>query len=455
MNQNTVLLVEKAENIREMICFALESEFNFAVIRSRTVREALNYLSINPTVSAIICDGNEEDGEPYDLFVKGVEGNKELVFVHTDGDKVGEWSSYKDVSLALKVKRSEVIEKLVTKLKLLFLVDEQAPVEEFTPVSISSLRYFEGLHEDIYIKLKTGRLLKLFSAEHSFCREDIERYKQKAISHFYINRQALRWVRNKIDQGIFLLLASPEASLVLPEHGETDQSNAIELDIKAFSKPFILEREFIKVIHGKSNELLDRFRQTKQFKDYLKALHLERDDAQFIKNRMALASNIACSLLRQLEWGSDAAYEKMIYVCMAHDLALFKTPHLARLELQIELEVHSGISAEDKELFKQHTILAEKIIANDSKAPQEAAQIIRQHHELPDRKGFPDALQVQRITPFAAVLAISISLAQFILAEPDWTYPLFEKKYGARYRSGIFSKVMLALKALFGIKGII
>ena len=67
--------------------------------------------------------------------------------------------------------------------------------------------------------------------------------------------------------------------MVLPEHSDGVESSAVELDIKSFAKPFVLEREFIKVIHGKSNELLDRFRQTKQFKDYLKAILVDRDDA--------------------------------------------------------------------------------------------------------------------------------------------------------------------------------
>lgn len=455
MNQNTVLLVEQRENLREMISFSLESEFNFAVIRTRNVREAINYLSINSQVFAIVCDGNEEDGEPYDLFTKAIDGNKDLIFVHTDSEKLGEWASYKGVSLAGKVKRSEVIEKLVSTLRLLFLIDEAAPVEEFTPVSLTSLKYFEGIHEDIYIKLKTGRLLKLFLAEHSFSIEDVVRYQQKGISHFYFNRQALRWVRNKIDQGIFLLLASPQATLVLPEHQEKDEQIVNLIDIQQFSRPFTLEREFVKVIHSKSEELLQRFREVKQFKDFMKSLSIQRDETLYIKNRMGLAANISCSLLRQLEWGSDAAYEKMIYVCMAHDLALFKNANLARFELQLELEVQSGFSPEDIELFKQHPIMAEKIIAADSKAPQEAGLIVRQHHELPDRKGFPDSIQVQRITPFAAVLAVSISLAQYILDNPDWSFQLFEKKYGTRYRGAIFSKVMLALRSLFGVKSIV
>lgn len=455
MNQNTVLLVEQRENLREMISFSLESEFNLSVIRARNVREAINFLSMNSNVFAVICDGNEDDGDPYDLFTKAVDGNKDLIFVHTDADKVGEWSSYKGIGLAGKVKRAEVIEKLISTLRLLFLIDESSPVEEFTPVSLTSLKYFEGLHEDIYLKLKTGRLLKIFSAEHSFSIEDVQRFQLKGISHFYFNRQALRWVRNMIDQGIFLLLASPQATLVLPEHQEKEEQIINRIDIQQFSRPFALEREFIKVIHGKSEELLKRFREVKQFKDFMKSLSIQRDETLYIKNRMGLAANISCSLLRQLEWGSDAAYDKMIYVCMAHDLALFKNANLARFELQLELEVQSGFSSEDVELFKQHPIMAEKIIAADSKAPQEAGLIVRQHHELPDRKGFPDSIQVQRVTPFAAVLAVSISLAQFILDNPDWSYPLFEKKYGTRYRGGIFTKVMLALRSLFGVKSII
>lgn len=454
--QNRVMLVEHQENIREMICFSLEGDFNFFVIRCRSVNEALSFLDLDQNIDAVICDGSEVDGSPYDLFDRIMKINSEIPFISTDADSVGIWTPIKGKGLAGKVRRTEVIKSLNNLLKRIFLVDDDAPKEDFTPVSLSSLRYFEGIHEDIYIKLKTGRLVKLFSADHSFGVEDIERYIEKGVQYFYFNRQALHWIRNQIDQGIFILLTSPNATLSLTNSSSTHaEESEIDFDAAFLTRPFDLEKEFVKVITRKQQELVTRFKEIKQFKDFIKALQIDRDETLFLKNRISLVTNISCSLLRQLEWGSDAAYEKMIYVSFIHDLPLFKYPHLAHYETLFEMDLAEDLDADSIEVVKRHTLEVEKIIDADGRAPQEASLICRQHHEISDRKGFPDGLQIQRITPFAAVLAVSISLAQMILAEPDWTLERFEKKYGSRYKGGIFTKIIQALRLLFGKKPIV
>ena len=95
----------------------------------------------------------------------------------------------------------------------IFSINIQDKPEEWTKVSLEPLTRFEGLPEDIFIQLKTGRILKLFRQGDNVNADDVERYKKKGVSNLYLRRQAFHWLLRQIDLVLPSVKNNPNALL--------------------------------------------------------------------------------------------------------------------------------------------------------------------------------------------------------------------------------------------------
>jgi len=74
--------------------------------------------------------------------------------------------------------------------------------------------------------------------------------------------------------------------------------------------------------------------------------------------------------------------------------------------------------------------------------------IVKQHHELPNEKGYPSKLSFSKITPLASVFIMAHDLTHFIIDNPKWTIKDYIAKNKSKYKGAHFSKILAALNDL-------
>lgn len=221
-----------------------------------------------------------------------------------------------------------------------------------------------------------------------------------------------------------------------------------ELQAGYAENPFTKEEEFLKEVSGKVQSVLKKVSQNRNMAALFKNLKINREDGSYLKTRINLVVHISTTVAKELQWASPATYEKLIYVAHVHDIALFERPHLARAQSVIDLEIMKAITDEDKHHFLPHVEKAVAIVRADPWAPEGADKIIEQHHERPDKSGFPNQLAHQRVVPFAALLAISIDCAQYMIDNPNWDLDAWLDKNDKKWKGGSYTKVMGGLRKL-------
>ena len=97
-------------------------------------------------------------------------------------------------------------------------------------------------------------------------------------------------------------------------------------------------------------------------------------------------------------------------LCMAsifHDITL-PNDRLSTIRSLDELEEQaSDFTKNELELFRNHTIHAAQLVQKFRTIPEDVANIIAQHHEMPDGSDFPRKLQANGLTPLSCVFIVA------------------------------------------------
>ncbi len=432
------------EVLADIIRFLLESEFNFNVVTCASKKDGKAAME-QTKFDALLVTTQMSDGLGFSFFKELVDEKKLIPFILIENSNEAAPTVYKNILIKAFIRENKLLEELNETLATMFSIDTKGKPEEWTKVSLLPLTRFEGLPEDIFIQLKTGRMLRLFRQGDNITSDDVERYARKGVSNLYLRRQAFHWLLKQIDNVLPSIKSKPAALIKV----ESSQDNIVyDEECPKFDSPLAMQEEFIKELHETSKQILTQMKKNKDLAKMLKMLDVDRNPNSFFRNRIDLVCNISCALAKELSWSSEAMFEKFIYVAHVHDLNLVAHPHLARMQTIAQLESTPGISTEENNLFVNHPKIIADLIERDARAPAEAAAIVRQHHERASGKGFPEGLQSARIMPTAALLQVSIDFAQYILENPKWNFDHYAARGGLQFKGGPFTKIFKALETL-------
>lgn len=498
----TILLIDSNENVRNALNFMLRGDYNFEVIdvaaenfdyslkvlRTRDVKmvvtehsDLINGLSLLehlPSESSFICT-NAEHPE--------VQSIKEVV----------------------KFERKQALAELKKHIETNFEIDRDAEIDEFTAVPFKALVAFPSIADHVFIQLPTGRRLKLYQKGDKILPADVERYANKGVNDLWLNKNAYLWVLKKMKENFESMVDDEDFSFDEDDFDfDMESSGGIEglddistladeikkknsgpggtldydqmfgknkksgnkekygmsadadlsmddldrelaeLDAGYQENPFTKEQEFLKEVNTKVQTVLKKVSKNRNMAALFRQLKINREEGSYIKTRINLVVHLTTTIAKELQWASPATFEKLIYVAHVHDIALFEKPILAKAQSVIDLEIIKGITEEDKKHFLPHVEKAVALIKADPWAPEGADKIVEQHHEKPDRSGFPNQLTHQRIVPFAALLAISIDCAQYMIDNQNWDIATWIDKNEKKWKGGSYTKVMGGLKKL-------
>lgn len=289
---------------------------------------------------------------------------------------------------------------------------------------------------DCFIKLPNGKMIKVSRADGEDIIETFEKYKEKGVDKFYATKddilEFLKIYQQRFTQKIF----DPKTT----ERAKVESlSNTFELTKQTFIK-FGINPVTIDVAQKTALQGIQFIRNVPNlfhfFKDFKNSCSNE------FMNMMLV--NYMCSIiLENFDWSSSEVKKKLSLAVLLSDITLGQED----FALLRKYEDNDYDKLPDH-ILNHPTEVAELIRGSRHYGvPLEVAQIVEQHHELPNRKGFPNHLDHTRITLFSAIYIVSyhfvkeVSLHNFDFTKLD----LIITRMNDLFQTGNFAKVLKVL----------
>lgn len=281
-------------------------------------------------------------------------------------------------------------------------VDMAVGVEDTAFLPILAEHFLSGTTSffDIYLKLASGRYIKILKAGDSFSTERIGSYLKKGIVSFYLRKEAQEAYLNYCDKLTNALIKSDNVEPKLQinhtlNHGhevmkylETQGVNHASLH---YANEFVGNvKTLVAKNRPKNNAYLDEFLNNVATFEHGVGVTIV---ASMIGNALGMTSSNPAQLIGM--------------AALMHDIGLLQFKDLMDLD-----EDESKMTEAQIVQFRNHPIIGADILRSFRRTEPTAIQAISQHHERRNQHGFPNKLGGGSINRVSEIIGVS---DQFIL----------------------------------------
>lgn len=277
--------------------------------------------------------------------------------------------------------------------------------DEFTSVKIDEFYSTKAVLFDIFIRLESGRYVKILHAGDAFTKERIDKYKNdKGVKElFFHNSDRRKFIQynNYLTKKILSNKAVPGAQKVsmLKNVGDKFVQEVHTQGVK----PQVIEQ-------GKE-VCATIFKFVEKQEDLYKILKdLEGADPNIFTHSF-LVSLYATAIIKQFEWQSQITIESTALACLLHDIGKTRLPK----EIIGLSPLH--MSDEQFELYKMHPEWGAEIVEQNRYINNSVKQIIIQHHECFDGTGFPTGKKGSKILTLANIVRLADDFVHYMLED--------------------------------------
>ncbi len=305
--------------------------------------------------------------------------------------------------------------------------------DNFVQIKIDEFYSSKAVLFDIFIKLSTGRYVKILHAGDSFSKERIDKYKnEKKVEYLYFN---------KVDRRKYLQFTNYITNKIV-KNSAVDGKHKVDM-LKTISEKFsqeVLEAGLKPIVVQQGKEICTNVYHFIEKQDnlytLLRGFH-EADPTAF--THAFSVTMFASAIIKQFEWQSRATIENTALACMFHDIGKTKLPP------ELQTKRPSEMTEQELTIYRQHPELGAKMVDGHILINHAVKQIILQHHEYYNGTGFPYGFKNNKILTLANIVALSndfvhIVIDQKITPVEALKKMLIDKPMVARYNSAIFEK---------------
>jgi hypothetical protein len=307
--------------------------------------------------------------------------------------------------------------------------------ERYIPLKIKNVYRFETLPYDAYIHLGGEKFIKMANKDDVFAPGMIYHSLKKGIQLIYIEKtQHSLYLQEMMDQILAIAEVQDGKSVKF-------QKKAFAL-IQEYIRAIGVNADLIKITHKLVDGLIGGHNHGLSFYDTLLSLPLEFFD---VAERSLLTAICCFYLSDHSELSAGFVKKKLALASVVHD-CLFVNDELAKIDL---IDVPNLREKDQKEVL-EHPLKASKV-AELFSGFSETEFIIAQHHEHPQRKGFPYRLGASDITPLSALFILSRSFVNEACRDDTLNTESIKRAYqilSRDHNQGNFRRPLNALKQL-------
>ncbi len=276
-------------------------------------------------------------------------------------------------------------------------VEVEASESEYTSVSIADFYSLDSVLFDVYVKLGSGKFIKVLHMGDEFNRERLDHYKDKGVECLYFHKSdRMRYVKFNNHLASKLVNNTKVKTRSKLKLLRNVMDKFIEDSYDEGVKPVVLEQgkqicENIYTFIQNSNDLHKHFQ-----------MMLEFDPDAF--EHSYLVTLFSSAMIKQFEWESKTMIQNTALACMFHDIGKMK------VDREILDKSRSDLTDEELEIYQQHPVFGVDQLAGVKDINFSTKQIILQHHEAYDGTGYPHGLKGAKILTLANIVACADSL---------------------------------------------
>lgn len=321
---------------------------------------------------------------------------------------------------------------------------EEVDPDDFVKMKIKSFYLYSVFPYDIYLEITPTQYIKIISANKPYTITTLATYAKKNIKHLYIRKDdQLKYLEEEAKK---CLKALRKVS------AEGQDIFIIMLRSVTIMHQYMLALGVSPTVLTLANALTDTIISTcDQYPTIKKLLKNYPHLYEGIASKSLLTGFISTYLCRQMNWESITTKKKLTIASLLQDYSL-PDESMSKVNIMSDPRLLNYSELFIKK-FIEHPITAATVARQFTMFP-EIDFIIENHHELPNRKGFPNQPPQSKLTAINAVFNIS----QYIAAEIDgFEYSLELNNKVLRgmsrdFSSGSFKEPLKFLKKIMGSK---
>ncbi|MBI2711720.1 MAG: HD domain-containing protein [Bdellovibrio sp.] len=275
--------------------------------------------------------------------------------------------------------------------------DQVEGVEDTAFVPILAEHFLSGSTSffDIYLKLASGKYIKILRAGDSFTVDRVTNYINKGIVSFYLRREAQENYLNYCDKLTNSLIHSEKAPAKLQinhtlNHGHEVmrflETNGVNYASLHYANEFVGNvKTLVAKNRPKNNEYLDEF----------------LSNVASFEHGVGVTI-IASMLASHLGMTSSNPAQLVGMAALLHDIGLLQYKDIKDLD-----EDESKMSESQIITFHTHPIIGADILRSFRRTEPTAIQAVAQHHERRNQKGFPNKLGGGSINKVSEIIGIA------------------------------------------------
>ncbi len=421
----------------KIVSFALESRLGIHVKQAHKVEEAFQLLLDDAAVDLLVIS----DTSSTPLFVKylaSLNSKIPVILVKSDSKKLE--YGFPGINISAQLSADTLLQDLPALIGSNFRFANTATAAEldYCRISVALLMRVGSLKGDVYVKLSNLKFVKMFNADAKFTEADLERvWGVKKLDYLYIKKEVA---------GQFVQKLQVELSGMLKKASEGDDSllstvAQVQETIQGLAHKTGVTDQVIKLTHVHVDFALKVIGRTPQLRKVMSSILTNKEG--YIANHSVQVAHIACCIASKLNWPSNLTYQKLIFAAFIHDLVL-KNPDHAKVASKEELQkIKHNLNSEEFTTLENHMFLAADIANKFTQIPSDVTQIILQHHELPNGKGFPRGLTGSNVAPLAAVFIAAHEITDQIHEKGSaFNLEQFWSEKLSSYSSGTFKNIV-------------
>lgn len=219
--------------------------------------------------------------------------------------------------------------------------------------------------------------------------------------------------------------------------------------------PFELERPkcempfTIPQIEAKVSKVLDSVKKNTKVKELFNNLKYDQSSDGYLLDHIGMIINATTAISLAMEWNTERTLEKFVYAAYLHDMALKERSDLAKITSFEKLEsLKPTLSKNDYKLVFEHPNIAANTVEDIDEIPADVATMIRQHHEHPKEKGWPNKIGSSKMSPLSTIFIVAHDLVDYIIENPNWTLDKYLAHAKLNFRGPHFTKVINAVSKI-------
>lgn len=443
------LIVSKRAAFRELVRFVLEWQFVCDVRTSDSESAALEYLrSLDSDFPNMIIYEYEPDAflvEDFIVYIK--ESQKKVQFLVLAEKIHGPSAAYFETLPTFHlVYRDALWARVGSLTKECFRENVVPNVEEKCRLHIDGLVALNGIDKDLYLKMSSGKMVKLFESG-GVSSEDIEKYRQKGATFFWLDRPTCDWMVKQIQTQFHIFLDNKNFQFIL-RAPDASKEDAFDQKIIRVCDELHLDPEFKREIEFIMNKVMDVVQKDVKLGRLIQLIQKNNPEVSYFAKSLQLTSIISCFLAKKMEWHSKATLEKLVYAAVLMDITLATKPHLQRIpNLAAFEEMKNTLSAEDQKLYLMHPKEAAQIAKTQFKfAPPETDVLVLQHHEMPHGEGFPTKIPAEKLSPLTQLFIVTQDFVRYVMNEDDPMLDMYFLRAEARFEHNVFRRFISVLR---------